>query len=110
MINLKIKPLSVNEAFQGKRFKNSKYKTYEQELLLKLPIIKDFPKPPFEIYFEFGFSSSLSDYDNPVKPLQDILVKKYGFDDRDIFKGIIVKKKVKKGEDYLKFDIKHLEV
>lgn len=110
MINLKIKPLSINEAFQGKRFKTAKCKTYEQEVLLKLPAIKNFPKPPFEIHFEFGFSNILSDWDNAVKILQDILQKKYGFNDKDIMKAVVIKKKVKKGEDYFKINIQHLEV
>jgi Holliday junction resolvase RusA-like endonuclease len=98
-IEYKIKPLSVNDAWKGKRYKTDLYKNYEKELLLALPQ-KTLPEPPYRIYFEFGFSSSLSDYDNPVKPLQDIIGKKYGFDDRDIERAVIAKKKVKKGEEY----------
>ena len=109
MIYLEIKPLSVNECWQGKRFKTKAYLKYEKDLLLILPKIK-MPEPPFEIYFEFGFSNIMSDWDNPVKPLQDILQKKYGFNDKDIIKAVVVKKKVKKGEDYFKISIQHLEV
>ena len=109
MINLKIKPLSVNECWQGKRFKTKSYLKYEKDLLLILPTIK-LPEPPFEIHFEFGFSNIMSDWDNPVKPLQDILQKKYGFNDKDIMKAIVVKKKVKKGENYFKINIQHLEI
>ena len=109
MIHLEIKPLSVNECWQGKRFKTKSYLQYEKDLLLILPKIK-MPEPPFEIYFEFGFSNIMSDWDNPVKPLQDILQKKYGFNDKDIMKAVVVKKKVKKGEDYFKINIQHLEV
>jgi hypothetical protein len=100
----KIKPLSVNDCWQGKRFKTSKYKSYEQELLLTLPKI-NLPKPPFEIYFEFGFSNVMSDWDNPVKPLQDILQKKYGFNDKDIYRAVVNKVMVKKGEEYFKVKI-----
>lgn len=109
MINLKIKPLSVNECWQGKRFKTKAYLKYEKDLLLILPKIK-MPEPPFEINFEFGFSNIMSDWDNPIKPLQDILQKKYRFNDKDIMKAVVVKKKVKKGEDYFKINIQHLEV
>jgi Holliday junction resolvase RusA-like endonuclease len=42
----------------------------------------------------------MSDWDNPVKPLQDILQKKYGFNDKDIFQGTVSKRKVNKGEEY----------
>jgi len=109
MINLKIKPLSVNECWQGKRFKTKADLKYEKDLLLILSKIK-MPEPPFEIHFEFGFSNIMSDWDNPVKQLQDILQKKYGFNDKDIIKAVDVKKKVKKGEDYFKISIQHLEV
>jgi Holliday junction resolvase RusA-like endonuclease len=99
-----IKPLSVNECWQGQRFKTKKYKIYEQELLLTLPAF-NLPPAPYSIYFEFGFSNVLSDYDNPVKPLQDILQKKYQFDDKEIFEARIVKKKVAKGQEYFIFKI-----
>jgi Holliday junction resolvase RusA-like endonuclease len=104
MVNINIKPLSVNQCWQGKRFKTPKYKQYEKDLLLMLPKIK-LPKPPFKVYYEFGFSNSLSDWDNPIKPLQDILQKKYDFDDRHIFEATVKKTKVKKGKEYIKFEI-----
>lgn len=97
----KIKPLSVNQAWQGKRFKSKAYKAYEAELLYKLPR-KQLPKPPYSIYFEFGFSNEASDLDNPIKILQDILQKKYGFNDKDIIEAYIRKTRVKKGEEYFK--------
>jgi Holliday junction resolvase RusA-like endonuclease len=100
----KIKPLSVNEAWQGKRFKTPKYKFYEQKLLLTLPK-KELPPKPYSIYFEFGLSSKLADYDNCVKVLQDVLCKKYDFDDRDIIEGRVKKILVAKGEEYIKVKI-----
>jgi Holliday junction resolvase RusA-like endonuclease len=84
-IELKIKPLSVNEAFQGRRFKTNKYKKYESDLLLILPNRKNPMPDMIAIDLHFGFKNSLSDLDNPVKPLLDILQKKYGFDDKDIW-------------------------
>lgn len=98
-INYNIKPLSVNECWQGKRFKTKAYKSYERELLLCLPQ-KEIPEPPYLIKFEFGLSSKLADWDNPIKPLQDILQKKYGFDDRDIVEAYVKKIKVSKGQEY----------
>jgi len=96
---LKKKPMSVNDCWQGRRFKTIEYKNYETELLYGLPGQK-LPPPPYSIYFEFGFSNSKSDWDNPVKPLQDILQKKYGFNDSDVVRAVVVKKKVKKGDEY----------
>ena len=104
MIEIKTKPLSVNKAWQGRRFKTEDYKKYEIGLTWMLPNI-ELPKPPFKVSYEFGFSNKASDLDNPVKPLTDILQKKYGFNDRDIYELNIKKKIVKKGSEYMKFEI-----
>ena len=85
MIKISIKPLSVNEAFQGRRFKTPKYNAFQKELLLKLPKIKLDLTGSLKISITYGFSSSLSDIDNPTKMFLDCLVKKYGFDDRQIY-------------------------
>ncbi len=107
MIHLKIKPLSVNEAWQGRRFKTPKYKAYEEELLYRLPNI-ELPEPPYQINFQFGLSNRQADYDNCVKALQDVMQKKYGFNDRDIYRAVIEKVFVKKGEEFFKVKLEHL--
>jgi Holliday junction resolvase RusA-like endonuclease len=48
------------------------------------------------------------DWDNPIKPLQDVLCKKYGFDDRDIYEGVVRKVVVKKGEEFLKVKLESI--
>lgn len=101
---VKIKPVSVNNCWQGKRFKTPLYKNYEKELLYKLPKI-DLPKQPLKINIEFGFSSKASDIDNPVKIFLDILQKKYGFNDKDIYALNLLKKIVRKNEEYIRFTI-----
>ena len=106
-VKIDIKPLSVNGCWQGKRFKTPKYKQYEKDMFLLLPKIT-IPKAPYKVYYEFGFSSSASDLDNPIKPLQDILQKHYGFNDKNIFEMVAKRVKVKKGEEYLLFEIKTL--
>ena len=103
-MRISIKPLSINECFQGRRFKTNKYKSYEKELLLRLPLIK-LPHPPYHLILKFGFSSKLADWDNPVKPFQDILQKRYNFDDRDIYKATVEKEIVKKGAEFIEFKI-----
>lgn len=104
MYKLNIKPLSVNKVWQGRRFKTQEYKNYEKIVLMMLPKIK-LPEPPYSVYFEFGFSNSGSDIDNPVKPFTDILQKKYNINDKDIYTMILEKRKVKKGQEYIKFEI-----
>lgn len=103
-VKVYIKPLSVNECWQGKRFKTPAYKSYEKELLYRLPK-RVMPSPPLSIYLEFGVSNVCSDWDNPIKPLQDILQKKYGFNDAHIYEGNVKKIKVAKGSEYLLFKI-----
>lgn len=105
---INIKPLSVNNAWQGKRFKTPAYKSYEKELLSKLRAL-EIPRGKLILIAKFGLSSKLADWDNPVKPFQDCLQKKYGFDDRRIYKAIIEKVNVKKGEEFIEFEIKGLE-
>ena len=41
---LMIKPLSVNEAWQGKRFKTNSYKSYEKDVMRLLPANLEIPK------------------------------------------------------------------
>lgn len=105
MIKIKIKPLSVNQAWQGRRFKTDKYKSFERNMLLMLPPIKVELKGNLRVEIRYGFSSKLSDIDNPTKMVLDCLVKKYGFDDRQIFELYQEKEIVKKGEDYIEFKI-----
>lgn len=106
-IRVNMKPMSVNRAWQGKRFKSDEYEAYEKEMLLRLPPGR-LPEPPYRVFYEFGFSRRDSDYDNPVKPTQDILQKKYGFDDKEIYEAVIKKVLVKKGSEYVKVRIEHL--
>jgi len=104
MINVKIKPLSVNECWRGQRFKTPKYKQYERDLGLLLPKLKS-PKGKIQLFLEIGLSSKNADIDNPVKPFVDILQKKYGFNDKQIYGIELTKKDVKKGEEYITFEM-----
>lgn len=103
MVKVDIKPLSVNQAWQGKRFKTKAYKQYERDCLLLLPNIK-IPEGYLEVNYTFGFSSNLSDWDNPIKPIQDILQKKYGFDDNRIKKATVMIEGVAKGGEFIAFE------
>jgi Holliday junction resolvase RusA-like endonuclease len=108
MNKLLIKPLSVNECWQGKRFKTPEYKKYERDLLLMLPK-KTFKFNKFSIEIEFGFSTILADIDNPLKPFIDILQKKYTINDKDVYLLSVRKKVVPKGSEYIKFKISEYE-
>lgn len=110
MIRIKEKLLSVNDAWKGKRYKTDNYKTYQTKLLWLLPRKIDIPPPPFEIYFRFGFSSTSADWDNPVKPLQDILSKKYGFNDKLIRRAVVDTEIVQKGDEFFEFELKTFNI
>lgn len=106
---VEIKPLSVNKAWQGKRFKTPEYSAYEKEVLLKLqPYDLSKSKEPIELSMVVGLSNMASDIDNVVKPFVDILQKKYGFNDKYIFRLIVEKKLVLKGAEFIEFYIKRL--
>ena len=102
-MRVNIKPMSVNSALQGKRFKTPAYKSYEKELLLLLRPMA-IPEGNLVVEYTFGLTT-LCDWDNPIKPFQDVLQKKYGFDDRRIMTAIVKKIVVKKGEEFIDFFI-----
>ena len=106
-MRLNIKPLSVNDAWQGKRYRTEQYKMYQQQIgYLLRPM--EIPEGLLQIEITWGFSSAGSDWDNPIKPFQDCLQKRYGFNDNRIKRGIIDIQKVKKGQEFIEFEIKAL--
>jgi len=104
-VKIKIKPMSVNKAWQGKRFKTPAYKSYEKTLGLLLPAYYPMPEGKLRLRAKIGFSSKSSDLDNCIKPMIDILQKAYDFNDKMIYAIDIEKEIVKKGEDYISFSI-----
>lgn len=107
-MRINIKPLSINCAFQGRRFKTPAYKAYETELLFKLkPLLVG--KGNLIITVKVGYSNKASDIDNFLKPFFDILQKKYSFNDSQIYELHIIKEIVKKGSEFIDFEIKEYD-
>ena len=106
MIELRvlIKPISVNDAWQGRRFKTPECKKYCEDLALILPR-KECVTGRVQIEFKFYAKNHASvDYDNLIKVTQDVLVKKgYIEDDRKIYRAII--EKIPSKEDFFEFKI-----
>jgi Holliday junction resolvase RusA-like endonuclease len=100
---LPIKPLSTNNAWQGKRFKTPSYVKFQRDMLLLLPNVT--LQSISEVHLHFGFSSKLSDLDNAVKQSLDCIVKKYGIDDRYINKIVLTKEIVQKGNEFIDIQI-----
>ena len=105
MQKILIKPLSLNKAFRGRRFKTKEYERYEQELFYKLPKI-EVPSGKLKLNLLVGLSSKNADIDNPIKMFTDVCQKKYNFNDKMIYKIIAEKEIVKKGDDFISFELK----
>lgn len=100
-----IKPLSVNDAWKGQRFKTDEYRDYDLALTLLLPKNIVIPAGKLSITFKWGLSSDGGDWDAPIKQAQDIIARKYRFNDNRIVRGIVEKEIVPKGKEYLEFKI-----
>lgn len=76
-ITLNIKPLTVNQAWQGRRFSTPAKTAYEGALRLLLPN-KAIPGGPYyRVEYDFHLVRfSTTDWDNLCKVLQDCLVKR----------------------------------
>lgn len=105
-----IKPLSVNEGYQGKRFKTKTFKHWEEAVLLMLPKELLIPAYPLELYLKFGYSSRSSDWDNGIKHFQDALAKKYRFNDKQIRRAVIETEIVPKGKEFIQWELSHYEI
>lgn len=79
-IQLPVCPLSINQAFQGRRFMTRKCKLFCRDVLLLLPKLKVGGYVTIKYIFYLRYWK-LSDIDNLVKVLQDCLVKKKIIDD-----------------------------
>lgn len=101
---VRIKPLSANRMWKGRRYKSAFYKAFEEELWYKLPQLI-LPPPPFKINLTICFSNLLADLDNPVKPILDIMQKKYNFNDKDVVELYLKRSYVLKGQEGIVFSI-----
>ncbi len=105
VFKIDIKALSVNDAWQGRRFKTPDYKRYENDVALLLRGVQRAPEGKLQVTYRFFMKNhKMADNDNPVKPLQDILVKCGVLkDDRYIYRTII--EKVPSERDYIEVEI-----
>jgi len=106
---IKIKPLSINDAHVGRHFPTPEMKSFKEACTFLLPKPTQVYEGKLEVYYEFGLSSKNADWDNFIKMFQDCLANKFGFNDRQIYLGIVKKVDVKKGEEYIVYGIKSIE-
>lgn len=108
IITVSVKPLSVNEAYTGRRFATDSLKAFRKELGFALKPIQ-LPPPPYAIHFVFGQSNPGADWDGGIKAAQDVIAKRYGFNDKLIRKGTVEIDLVEKGKEYISFNITHFK-
>ena len=100
-LEIKVSPLSVNKAWQGRRFKSDAYKQFIRDVSIVLPVAKNTIKNEVEIYYTFYIKNfGNADVDNLIKTAQDQIVeKRYIIDDRKIIFLQAKKIKVKNYQD-----------
>lgn len=103
-INLPIKPISVNEAWNVRgfrKFKSAKYNAYQKEVFSLLENT-EWPfkeEDALHAIINTYFSNRASDLDNALKPLFDTLSTHYGWNDNKIYTIIDQKIIVPKGKE-----------
>jgi Holliday junction resolvase RusA-like endonuclease len=103
--NIKQKPLSVNEAYRGRRFRTKAYIEFERSMLLKMPKGKIDSDQMLRVELFFGFSTKSADIDNPIKATLDLAQKKFGFNDKMVYELNVRKCIVKKGDEFISMGI-----
>jgi Holliday junction resolvase RusA-like endonuclease len=104
MVRLQIKPLSVNDAYRGRRFATPELKQYKTDLFRILPKLV-VPDGPLSVRYVFGVSSKASDGDNLIKAFQDVVAEAYGFNDKRIYQWTIEKVDVPRGSEFVEFEL-----
>ena len=104
MIKIKVKPLSLNHAYSGRRFSTPQLEDFKLEVMLLAPKIK-VPEGKLSVKYVFGVSTKNADGDNLIKCFQDSIAEIYGFNDKQIYKWQVEKIDVKKGQEYISFEI-----
>jgi len=101
---LEVKPLSVNDAWKGRRFKTDSYKAFRRNVLLMLRPMHLPQTGKLQLHLKYGFTTAGADIDNPTKMIIDILSEKFKFNDNRIYRLIIDKDVVGKGNEYFAFE------
>lgn len=98
----------MNKAWQGKRYRSTDYEKYRKKILKSLEGRKEQVKGKLFVFYEFGFSSSNSDIDNPVKCIQDVVFEHYGINDNRVYFSMQKKTIVKPGQEFVKISVHEL--
>lgn len=105
LINIEVKPLSINRAWRGRRFKTPEYTQFEKDCSWYLRN-KKMIKGEVEIDYKFLLKNyKMTDVDNCIKTVTDQIVKAGIIeDDRKIVK--LMAQKFETDEDMIVIEIK----
>lgn len=108
-----VKPLSINECFQGRHVKTKACRVYDRTLdILLLQFKRQIVQAEwYEVFYNFHIVNfALTDWDNMVKVFQDGLKRNgYFTDDRRIKRAHV--EKFKSDRDYIEVEIRpYMEV
>ena len=105
IIKLPIRPLSVNAAWCGRRFKSKAYRAFEKEISVLLLPYKEKITGYCAVLYRFHLKNwKKTDGDNCVKTVQDFIVKRGIIeDDRFIMRYVI--EKVPSDRDFVEVEI-----
>ncbi|GAB2639592.1 RusA family crossover junction endodeoxyribonuclease [Vibrio panuliri] len=104
-VTVRLKPLSVNEAYFGSKTKTARYRKYEDAMRLCLPDM-DIPDGKLALQVEVTYARASSDIDNFLKAFIDCLQKRYEFNDNRIYKLRVIKH-VDKDDVGIRFKLTH---
>src|SRR3990167_7810284 len=103
MIVISVKPISVNECWQGRRFKTKKYDKFIIDMLRVMPK-KEMITGSIKLEIKLHLKSLLrGDIDNFIKPLVDCIVKK-GWIEDDRFIMLLEVEKIKSSEECVEIE------
>ena len=103
---VKVKPLSLNSAYRGRRFKTPELEQYKNDVIFQLPNDITIPKGKLELEIHFGVSTKNCDVDNFCKCFIDCLSVAYEFNDNLVYRINVRKVDTKKGNEYIAFEIR----
>ena len=103
-MKINVNPMTMNQAYTGRRFKSDKYKQYIRDVGWQLKPLT-IPEGELELHIIIGVSNNGFDLDNCAKPFIDILQKRYDFNDNRIYALNMMKRVVPKGQEFISFDL-----
>lgn len=109
-LKLPIKAISTNKLYAGQKRRSWVYKNYRKQVFKFLG--EQYPDKvslsnQLSVDMEVGFSSTLCDLDNSLKGILDVIAAFYDFNDRQIYRIVISKYLVNKGEEFTNIKIRN---